>query len=222
MSPLPAEFTDRWRDRAEPASGEGLVYWHMLVGGYPEVAAMAQDAQQRLASFGGLHMTPLKWLHMTTLIAGSSDQISSGEIQHMAESASRLLANRAPITVTLGKILYHPEAIMLAATPAEALTPIREAAITATREISGTDGQAENRSWIPHITVCYSTSRQPAAPNVESLLFFKGSGGVSSLAIGQAAGWSVTAWPRALRRGPPAAADLRRGRPRDTSRYDPL
>lgn len=106
---------------------------------------------------------------MTTLIAGPSDQISPGDIQKMAESASRLLAGTAPITVTLGKILYHPEAIMLAATPATALTPIREAALAATREITGTGGQPENRLWTPHITICYSTSRQPAGPIVSAL-----------------------------------------------------
>lgn len=169
MSPMPAEFTDRWRNRAEPAPGQGLVYWHMLLGGYPEAVATAQEARQRLAPFGGLHLTPLRWLHMTTLIAGPSDQISSAAIQAMAESASRLLAGTAPIAVTLGKILYHPEAIMLAATPAAALTSIREAALAATREITGTDGQAENKPWTPHITICYSTSRQPAGPIISAL-----------------------------------------------------
>jgi 2'-5' RNA ligase len=169
MSPMPAEFTDRWRDRAEPAPGEGLVYWHMLVGGCPEVAAIAQDAQRRLASFGGFHLTPHKWLHMTTLIAGPADRILAENIHQMAGTASRLLASTAPITVTLGKILYHPEAIMLATRPATALGPIRDAALAATREVTGTDGQAGSASWTPHITVCYSTSRQPAGPVIAAL-----------------------------------------------------
>jgi 2'-5' RNA ligase len=169
MSPMPAEFTDRWRDRAEPAPGQGLVYWHMLVGGHPEVVGAAQDARQRLAPFTGLHFTPPEWLHMTTLIAGPSDQIFPVDIQRMADFASRRLASTAPITVTLGKIVYHPEAIMLAATPPAALTPVREAALTATREVTGTDGQAENKPWTPHITICYSTSRQPAGPIIAAL-----------------------------------------------------
>ena len=169
MNPMPAEFTDRWRDRAEPAPGQGLVYWHMLVGRHPEVRAAAEEARQRLAPFGGLHLTPLEWLHMTTLIAGPTDQITSADIQRMAGSAARLLAGTPPITVTLGKILYHPEAIMLAAKPADALTPIRAAALAATREITGTDGQAGNRPWSPHITICYSTSRQLAEPIISAL-----------------------------------------------------
>jgi 2'-5' RNA ligase len=169
MSPMPAEFTNRWRDRAEPAPGEGLVYWHMLVGEHPEAAAAAHEAQQRLAAFDGFHLTPTKWLHMTTLIVGPSDRISAGEMRQLAEAASRRLAGVPPITVALGKVLYHPEAIMLAATPSDALSPIREAALAATREITGTDGQAESRPWNPHVTVCYSTSDQPAGPIIAAL-----------------------------------------------------
>jgi 2'-5' RNA ligase len=169
MSPMPAEFTNRWRDRAEPAPGEGLVYWHMLVGEHPEAAAAAQEAQQRLGAFEGFHLTPPKWLHMTTQVVGPSNQITAEQMQQLAELATRRLASTRPITVTLGKVLYHPEAIMLAATPAEALSPIREAALAATREVTGTDGQAETRPWTPHITFCYSTSDQPASPIIEAL-----------------------------------------------------
>lgn len=88
----------------------------------------------------------------------------------MAGSASRLLASTPPITVTLGKVLYHPEAMVLAAAPATALNPVREAALAATREITGTDGQPENTArWTPHVTVCYSTTRQPAEPIIAAL-----------------------------------------------------
>jgi 2'-5' RNA ligase len=169
MSPMPAEFIDRWRDRADQVPGEGLVYWHMLVGEYPEAAAAAQEAQHRLDGFEGFHLTPMKWLHMTTLIVGPSDRISAGEMRQLAESASRRLAGIPPITVALGKVLYHPEAIMLAATPADALSPIREAALAATREITGTGGRVETKHWSPHVTVCYSTSDQPAGPVIAAL-----------------------------------------------------
>jgi 2'-5' RNA ligase len=166
---MPAEFTNRWRDRAQPAPGEGLVYWHMLVGEHPEAAAAAQDAQQRLAAFKGFHLTPLKWLHMTTLIVGPGDQISADNMHGLAESAARQLAGTAPITIALEKVFYHPEAIMLAAAPAEALTPIRDAALAATRTVTGTDGQADGRPWNPHVTIAYSTSDQPAGPIIEAL-----------------------------------------------------
>lgn len=170
MSPLPAEFTDRWKHRADLAPGEGLVYWHMLVGQHPEVTAMASQAQQRLAAFSGMHMTPLKWLHMTALIAGPAGEISAADTERMAVVAARLLAGITPIPVTLGKILYHPEAIMLAASPAEALAPVREAALAATREVTGAGGRSAHAGpWAPHVTVCYSTSCQPAGPVIAAL-----------------------------------------------------
>jgi hypothetical protein len=88
----------------------------------------------------------------------------------MAQAAARLLAGTAPITVTLGKILYHPEAIMLAATPGSALAPVRDAAVAATREVTGSEGSPGSHApWTPHITVCYSTSRQPAGPVIAAL-----------------------------------------------------
>ena len=67
---LPDQMTDRWRNRPEPAPGEGVVSWHMLMRDYPEVVDLARRAQRRLAGFDGLHMTPLRWLHVTTLLAG--------------------------------------------------------------------------------------------------------------------------------------------------------
>jgi 2'-5' RNA ligase len=161
---------DRWEHRSEPAPGQGLVYWHMLLGGHPEVVELARTTQERLSAFSGLHMTPLKWLHMTALIAGAADEIPEADIQRMAETATELLADTQPIPVTFGKILYHPEAIMIAATPPEALIPVAEAAKTATRAVTGAPGRPGNKlPWTPHATISYSTARQDAAPIIETL-----------------------------------------------------
>jgi 2'-5' RNA ligase len=170
MSTLPEALIDRWENRAEPGPGEGMVYWHMLMRDHPQVAAMAQKAQAQLAQFNGLHMTPLKWLHMTTLIAGSTADISSDRLEQMVSAASQLLSGTGPITVTVGELLYHPEAIMLGVRPKESLMPVFEAVRTATRTVTGKDGLTGNgQRWTPHITVCYSTSSQPAQPIIAAL-----------------------------------------------------
>ena len=170
MNALPDEMIDRWQHRVDQAPGEGRIYWHMLVGEHPQVVDLARSAQQRLAPFSGLHMTPLKWLHMTALIAGPADEITGQQMGQMADAASRLLSQTPPITVTLGKILYHPQAIMLAANPPDALVPVREAARSATHEVTGAHGQPASQSpWTPHITLCYSTSHQPAEPIISAL-----------------------------------------------------
>ena len=115
-------------------------------------------------------MTPLKWLHMTALIAGSADDLAEHQIQEMAAVASEHLAKIPPIPVTFGKILYHPEAIMLAAEPPDALLPVLEAAREATLRVTGTAGRSGNKlPWTPHITVCYSQASQPARQIIETL-----------------------------------------------------
>ena len=78
MSPLPAQFTDRWGGHPARPSYEDSVCWHLLLGGHAGVQAAAADAQQRLARFSGLHMTPRRWLHVTVLRAGPADRVSRG------------------------------------------------------------------------------------------------------------------------------------------------
>lgn len=83
MSPVPSEFTDRWRDSRSRPSYEDAVCWHLLLGGHAGAQAAAADARKRLARFSGLHMTPLRWLHVTVLRAGTVGRITE-------EGAARL------------------------------------------------------------------------------------------------------------------------------------
>jgi hypothetical protein len=53
-----------------------------------------------------------------------SHNFSTGKFRRMTETAADLLASTPPAAVTLGRILFHPEAIMLGVTPAETLTVI--------------------------------------------------------------------------------------------------
>ena len=134
---LPDQMTDRWQHRPEPAPGEGVVSWHMLVRDYPEVVDLARQAQQRLAGLDGLHMTPLRWLHVTTLLAGPAADFSPVKLRQMTETAADLLASMPTAAVTLGQVLYHPEAIMLGVTPVKALTAIYDAARSGTHRVTG-------------------------------------------------------------------------------------
>jgi 2'-5' RNA ligase len=171
MSPLPQELVDRWQHRSENNPGEGTVYWHILLGDNAELRSMVKMAHVRLAKFSGLHQTPLRWLHITTLIAGSIDEIEDSGMSRMLAEARALLSDTAPIKVTLSRVLYHPEAIVLDLYPQGALEPIHEAALAATRAVTGRDGNVSGRiqPWNPHVTLCYSTGRQPAEPIIAAL-----------------------------------------------------
>ena len=81
----------------------------------------------------------------------------------MSQTAADLLANTPAPAVTVGKVLYHPEAIMFAVTPANRRTAIYDAVRSATHQVTGEhppDGRPAR--FRPHIAICYSTSRQPA------------------------------------------------------------
>ena len=169
--PIPDETRDRWSRRAELDSGKGAIYWHILFGDYPAVRATARKAQARLASFRDLHMTPEEWLHASALVAGTTEDISSEDLDLMLSEARQHLAGIRPIDVTVSRVLYHPEAIMLGFTPEGALDPIHRAVRQATLTVTGRTGDITGPAarWTPHMTISYSTGKQPMAPIATAL-----------------------------------------------------
>jgi 2'-5' RNA ligase len=158
-------MADRWQGRAEPSPGQGMLYWHILLGDSPQVKALASIAQERLARFSGLHFTPKRWLHVTTFAVGFIEEFTDTDIRNMVARARSLLSDIPPAKVTLGKILYHPEAVALGVEPSGVLDPVRDAVRAAAMNGETT----EHEPWIPHVTLAYSTSVQPAAPIIATL-----------------------------------------------------
>ncbi len=171
MMPIPAETRNRWSSRAELDSGKGAIYWHILLRDYPAVRATARNAQARLASFRDLHMTPGEWLHATALVVGTTDDVSDEDLDLMLAEARQHLGGVQPISVTISRVLYHPEAIMLGFTPEGALDPIHHAVRQATRTATGRTGSVTGPAgrWAPHMTISYSTGKQPMAPIAAAL-----------------------------------------------------
>lgn len=106
---------------------------------------------------------------LTTLIAGFSDEITPDQVAAMACHAHRLLACASPVKITLGRILYHPRAVMLDAGPAAALEPVLRAVQEAKRAATGSAGRLHTEPWAPHITLAYSNTSRPAAPVIAAL-----------------------------------------------------
>lgn len=170
MSPLPTQMINRWQNREEPGPGQGTIYWHILLGDQPEARNAAKTAQKRLADFPSLHLPPSEWLHITTLVVGSTDEIATDQQRDMLSAASELLTDIPPVDVTLGRILYHPEAIATQVQPAGPLRQIRKAIQTATLKTTGREGHAEGPvQWLPHMTLAYSETEQPAEPLITAL-----------------------------------------------------
>jgi 2'-5' RNA ligase len=87
----------------------------------------------------------------------------------MAAEARGLLAGTSPITVTLGRVLYHPRAVMLAAQPPDALEPVLHAVREATRIATGREGELHYEPWTPHVTLAYANAARPAGPVIAAL-----------------------------------------------------
>jgi 2'-5' RNA ligase len=158
-------MANRWQGRAEPSPGQGMLYWHILLGDSPEVRALAAIAREKLACFSGLHFTPKRWLHVTMLTVGFMEQFTEIDIGNMVARGRDFLSDIPPAKVILGKVLYHPEAIALAVEPAGALDPVRDAVHAAVMN----GGTERPGPWVPHVTLAYSTSVQPAVPIITAL-----------------------------------------------------
>jgi 2'-5' RNA ligase len=168
---LPGHFTDRRQQRPGAPDFSNSVCWHLLLGDLEPVQAIATEAHQRLAGFTGLHPTPLRWLHATVLLAGRAADLTQADLDQMLAKARLKLNGTPPASVTLGRVIYYAEGIVLPMTPASALAPIFQAAQAATLEVTGARGvtSTPGPSWAPHLTLCYSTSHQPAAPIIAAL-----------------------------------------------------
>ncbi|MDX3101017.1 2'-5' RNA ligase family protein [Nonomuraea angiospora] len=171
MSPLPTRMANRWERRRSLMlpPGQGRLYWHVLLGEDPQARAIVEEAHDRLAGLAGLDLVPRRFIHLTTFVAGYTHEITERQVTVMAEEAAGQLARVEPITVTLGRVLYHPEAVVLEARPAERLRPLLEAARFATRAATGRDGVLAHDTWLPHVTVAYSNADGPAAPIIDAL-----------------------------------------------------
>jgi len=102
----------------------------------------------------------VRWLHVTTLAVGLAEEFTETDIGSMAGRARDFLSRTPPVRIVLGKVLYHSEAIALGVEPTGVLDPVRDAV-----SASVANGhKREHESWVPHVTLAYSTSVQPAAP----------------------------------------------------------
>jgi 2'-5' RNA ligase len=162
---------NRWASRPEPGPGQAQLYWHVLMRDQPQVCALAAVARQRLAAFGGLHLTPERWLHLSILRAGLAGGLPDAVLEAMIGQARERLAPAGPVAATLGPVLYRPEAIALEVGPDGALDAVRAAILDAARAAGLGDAvtAAAAQPWVPHVTVAYSTADQPDEPIIAAL-----------------------------------------------------
>ncbi|MEV4258809.1 hypothetical protein AB0J52_37090, partial [Spirillospora sp. NPDC049652] len=127
MSPLPDRMTDHWWWRPGVRPGRRLLVWHILLDDQPDARALVAQCQSLLKGVDGLDLVPEEWLHMTTQIVGFADEIPGAEVAAMTAAVRARLDCLAPISIDLGRLWLHSEAVMLGARPGRALDPVRRA-----------------------------------------------------------------------------------------------
>jgi hypothetical protein len=170
LAALPCELAGHWRDNHAEDLGEDTLSWQVLAGGSHDLQVLATMAHERLSGFPGLHLTPLRRLHITMLAAGPAGDFSEGQRQEMLERAQGLLSGLPAVRIRTGRVLYHPGAIAVAVHPLASLTPVREAAVTATLAAGGPGAAPGSPElWLPRLTLCYCTASQPAESIISAL-----------------------------------------------------
>lgn len=168
MSPFPEEMVNHWWQRPGRTSGRELYHWHMLFHDQPAIHDLVAAAQERLVGLPGLDMVPLRWLHVTTYIAPFVDEASDDQVTAMVAEARRLLTEVDPIPVSVGRVLYHPQAVTLVLEPFDALYPVLDAVRAATNS-AGCVGHTDTDPWFPHLSIAYCNGPGPYAPIIAAL-----------------------------------------------------
>jgi hypothetical protein len=141
-----------------------------VAGLHRQIQALLRGGRQRLGqtrelyridadllAHAALHFTPERWLHATVLIVGLSDGIAAASIDTMIDQARQRLGLVPPVTVSLGRVLYHPEASTLGMQPADAL----DAVVGAVRMLTRAPRAGQQT---PRRRAGRRTSRSPTAP----------------------------------------------------------
>jgi 2'-5' RNA ligase len=168
MSPLPEQLSTHWRQRPGRRPGRAEYHWHMLFGDQPKARKLAALAQRKLAGLPGLDPVPLQWLHLTTLVVGFADEVPDRAVASMVDTARNLLGDTPPVEVSLGRVYYHPEAVVLLVDPPGALDPVLSAVSISARD-ADCEARTDTDPWVPHISVAYSNGSFPAAPVIAAL-----------------------------------------------------
>jgi 2'-5' RNA ligase len=165
VSPFPVRMDDHWAGQAGTDPHRQQLMWPVTVSADRAAAGLAAEARRRLADVPGLDLVPPRWLHLTTLTSGPADDLTDDAL---TAAAGRLLASVPPVTITLGRVLYHPRAAMLDAGPQEPFQPV-VGAIQAAARHAGLGAALYHEPWRPHMTLAYRNASGPAAPLIEAL-----------------------------------------------------
>jgi 2'-5' RNA ligase len=169
------EVKDHWWWRSGWQSGRHFYACHITFDNQPSVQSLVTTYQKAVTDIPGLDLIPQMWLHLTMQGIGFTDEISNSEINEITERISDNLARLTQPIVTFARPVVRPEAILIPATPVDALDDVRRHTHEAIREVIGAERAPDAdlsqslETYRPHVSVAYINKAGSAEPYIEAL-----------------------------------------------------
>lgn len=153
---------DWWRDLR-------YVAWHLTFEASPALHELVAAYQGVLARVGGFDLIPRDWLHLTVHGVGVASTLTPEVVAEVEASVRRRLAFVAGAPVSFHRVLAHPEAVGLCPSPSSAVHAVRAAVRDGVVDVLGATGMEEVDGYVPHVSIGYVNTPQPAAPVLAAL-----------------------------------------------------
>jgi len=169
------EVKDHWWWRPGWQSGRHFYACHITFDNQPSIQSLVTTYQETVAAIPGLDLIPPTWLHLTMQGIGFTDEISDSEIDDITTRISDHLAPLTRPIVTFARPVVQPEAILIPATPVDALDDVRRQTHEAIREVIGAERAPDSdlsqtlETYMPHISIAYINKFGPAEPYIDAL-----------------------------------------------------
>ncbi|MFI9639691.1 2'-5' RNA ligase family protein [Micromonospora sp. NPDC051925] len=170
----PGQHADRvrnhWWWRPGWRVGRRFYAFHVTFENQPELYRLADSYRSALGTAPALTLIPDRWLHLTMQGIGFTDEVADDTLAAIIDEARGRLARLSPVDVQFGEVVVADEAIVMPATPAEAVNRLRTTTRAAVGQILGDANVPEDsHRFRPHVSVAYLTTEGPAEPYVRAV-----------------------------------------------------
>lgn len=150
-----------------PGWGHGTRYltWHLTFQHEPEMHEHVRELQRVLEPFTTLDLVPIKWLHLTLVGVGHTDEVDPGQLRRIIDSVCKAVSSDS-FTLSFDRVVVWNDAVAVVAHPSAALDRLRAGLATVVGEVlrDAAPPSNPNSAFHPHVTVAYANSPQDAAP----------------------------------------------------------
>ncbi|WP_328342791.1 2'-5' RNA ligase family protein [Micromonospora sp. NBC_00421] len=170
----PGQHADRvrnhWWWRPGWRVGRRFYAFHVTFENQHELYRLADSYRSALSAAPALTLIPDRWLHLTMQGIGFTDEVADERLAAIIDEARGQLARLSPIDVQFSEVVVADEAIVMPATPAEAVHRLRTTTRAAIGHVLGDTNVPEDPlRFRPHVSVAYLTSEGSAEPYVQAV-----------------------------------------------------